>query len=219
MKRITLKKKLVSGFLGVALITILVGYAALIGMEQTGEVLTEISSEHLPSLISLAKINRDLNEIRILEQGMVMEDVPDLRQKYVLQLNQYWHVLEADWKNYTVLRKTPKEAQLWQELVSERESWRKLDQEVARLVSKGDEPSLKLARNLVHSEGKDRFDQCHTRLLALYDLNERSMIFFQKKSVATLNLSKRLALTSALIGVCLSTGLGVVGEPVHPGCP
>ena len=66
MKKITLKTKLVGGFLGVGLITIVVGYAALIGMEQTGKVLTEISIEHLPSIISLAKINRDLYEIRIL---------------------------------------------------------------------------------------------------------------------------------------------------------
>ena len=216
MKRTTLRTKLVCAFLGGGLVTILVGYTALIGMEQTRKVLTEISSEHLPSIINLAKINQDLYEIRILERGMVMETVPDLRQEYLLKLDHYWHVMEADWKNFTVLRKTHKEVKLWQELVSVKESWRKLDQEAVQLVSKGDEYSLKLARNLVHAEGKDRFDQCRTRLLALYDLNEQSMIFSQKKSVAALHLSKRLALGSTLIGVCLVLILGLlVGRSIY----
>jgi PAS domain S-box-containing protein len=216
VKQITLKTKLVCGFLGVGLITIVVGYEGLIGMEQTGKVLSEISIEHLPSIISLAKINRDLYEIRILERGMVMENDPDLRQEYLLKLNHHWHVTEADWANYGVLRKAPKETQLWQELVSLRKSWRKLNQEAAQLVSKGDERSLKLARNLVDLEGSNRFDQCLFHLLALYDLNEQSMMFYQKKSVATLYLAQRLALGGTIIGVALVLILGLlVGRSIQ----
>ena len=202
--------------MGVGLITLLVGYVALIGMEQTGKVLTDICTDHLPSIMGLTKINRDLNEIRILEQEMVMENVPDLRQAYALKLNHNWQVMEAEWENYTVRRKTPKEAQIWQELVSERESWRKLDQEAAQLAIKGDEPSLKLARNLVYSEGRDRFEQCRTYLSALYDLNEQATTFYQEISVSTLYLSKRLALGGALIGVCLVLILGLlVGRSIY----
>ena len=216
MKKITLRKKLVCGFLGMALITLLVGYVALIGMEQTGKVLTDICTDHLPSIMGLTKINRDLNEIRLLEQAMVMENVPDLRQAYALKLNHIWQVMEAEWETYTVRRKTPKEAKIWRELVSERESWRKLDQEAAQLATKGDEPSLRLARNLVYSEGRDRFEQCRTYLSALYDLNEQANTFYQEISVSTLYLSKRLALGGALIGVCLVLIVGLlVGRSIY----
>jgi PAS domain S-box-containing protein len=216
VKKFTLRKKLVCGFLGMGLITLLVGYVALIGIEQTEKVLTDICTNHLPSIMGLAKINQDLNEIRILEQEMVMENVPDLRQAYALKLTHNWQVMEAEWETYTVRRKTPKEAQIWGELIVERVSWRKLDQEAAQLATKGDEPSLKLARNLVYSEGRDRFEKCRTYLSALYDLNGQATTFYQKISVSTLYMSKRLALGGALIGVGLALILGfLVGRSIY----
>jgi methyl-accepting chemotaxis protein len=120
----TIGKKLITAFLGVALITLLVGLVGLYGAYVGEKAVREISVVRLPSVDSLLLMKNNGEQIRgsirtLLTPGLAME----MRQRQYDNISNARAAYGQAVKIYEHLPQTPEEARIWQQFVPAWNAW------------------------------------------------------------------------------------------------
>ncbi len=120
----TIGKKLIVSFLGVALITFIVGLLGYGGAVLSDNYMEEIGEVRLPSVASLLQMEAEAENIRGTMRTLNIPGLPrDLRRQ------QYVHIEEANqryqeaWDIFEPLPQTEEEARLWNQFVPVDEEW------------------------------------------------------------------------------------------------
>lgn len=121
----TLKKKLLAGFLTCTAILLFVGAIGIFGIEKLNSSLDAVSKNRLPSIDNLGVINEAQAAVKAACRSLLIPDLAadrvENQRKYIAQA---FERADAAWKVYEPLEQTPEEAVLWKKFVGEWERWK-----------------------------------------------------------------------------------------------
>lgn len=121
----TLKKKLLAGFLTCTAILLFVGAIGIFGIEKLNSSLDAVSKNRLPSIDSLGVINEAQTAVKAACRTLLIPDLAadrvENQRKYIAQA---FERADAAWKVYEPLEQTPEEAVLWKKFVGEWDRWK-----------------------------------------------------------------------------------------------
>lgn len=138
-KNMSLGKKLISGFITVAVITFVVGYIGYSGITKLAAPLYEIAVVRLPSIQNMLVLSEAQTAVDGLENALLSRNI-DLKtreEKYTL-LTSIWKRADEAWKIYEPLPQTEEEARTWKDFVPAWESWKKDDEKYIALSKEYD---------------------------------------------------------------------------------
>lgn len=121
----TLKKKLLAGFLTCTAILLFVGAIGIFGIEKLNSSLDAVSKNRLPSIDSLGTIYEAQTAVKAACRTLLIPDLAadrvENQRKYIAQA---FERADAAWKVYEPLEQTPEEAVLWKKFVGEWDRWK-----------------------------------------------------------------------------------------------
>jgi len=121
----TLKKKLLAGFLTCTAILLFVGAIGIFGIEKLNSSLDAVSKNRLPSIDSLGTIYEAQTAVKAASRTLLIPDLAadrvENQRKYIAQA---FERADAAWKVYEPLEQTPEEAVLWKKFVGEWDRWK-----------------------------------------------------------------------------------------------
>lgn len=123
MEHLTLRTKLIGGFLLMALITLLVGYGGLSGLLKVTGHLQNIENKNMPGIENLLIINRAQAAIKASELALLNQQLDTQRQRQYQIMDRAWKDVKQAWKIYAALHKTEQEQRLWMEFIPAWNSW------------------------------------------------------------------------------------------------
>ncbi|MEW6386357.1 MAG: PAS domain S-box protein [Thermodesulfobacteriota bacterium] len=216
MKLTPLNIKLVGGFAGVILITLLVGLAGWLGVSQVKESFEEVSGNLLPSIVGLNKMMESQWAAQRAERILLYEKRPKIIENQHQNLKDAWVEAERGRQTVASLAQTPEEAKLWGKLLPKWETWEKFHRDVLALINRGDEKSLRRAYALSYGTAREARLESHELLEELLSLNIRMARDHRQKSVSSSTRTKYLLIASTLIAVLVSLMLGtIVSRSIH----
>ncbi len=135
----SLGKKLISGFVTVAIITFIVGYIGFSGITKLATPLYDIAAIRLPSIQNLMIVNEAQTALDGLENALLSRDI-DLksRQEKYEEMTHTWKKVSEAWKIYEALPQTTEEARVWKEFVPAWENWKNDHEEYVKLSKEYD---------------------------------------------------------------------------------
>ena len=199
MSSTPLNIKLVGGFAGVMLITLVVGLAGWLGVSQVREDFEEISADLLPSIVGLDRMLESQWAAHRSERTLLYEEEGEIIQRQHENLNKVWEEGERGRQTYASLPQTPEEAKLWAELEPKWHNWKKLHQEVIALINRGDEKSRQLAYALSYGPAREARLESYDLLKELLNLNIKIAGDSRQKAEVGSTRTTYLLLSSTLI--------------------
>jgi len=125
IKNLNLKAKLIGGFLGVAVITGVVGITGYWGATKLAGSVEEIGGVRLPSVESLLKIKVGAERIKAAQRTLLSSDLTSEETKRQFDnIDKAREEYEAAWKVYEPLPQTAEEEKTWKEFVPAWQQWR-----------------------------------------------------------------------------------------------
>ncbi|MEW6197254.1 MAG: methyl-accepting chemotaxis protein [Planctomycetota bacterium] len=127
MKRAwTIGKKLVVSFLGVAMITLLLGGVGYYGAIESGKAIHQAAEVQLPSVSNLMIIKEAATAIKTAQRTLLdLSLAPEERKAQYQRIQEARDRYGKAWDIYDKLPKSPQEADLWQKLGVAWDGWRK----------------------------------------------------------------------------------------------
>ena len=135
MKNLKLGVKLTSGFVLVAVITLIVGVIGWRGIDTLDGHLVEVGEVRLPGIESLLEMEAGAGTILAAQRTLLNPRLPleDRRRQYInieVALERYQHAVEV----YAPLPQTTEEAQLWNQFMPLWEDFRKQNDDFLRMA-------------------------------------------------------------------------------------
>ncbi len=125
LMKLTLRAKLLGGFILVAGITLVVGVVGWNGIVKVTRHLQNIERKNLPGVQNLLIINKAQATIKIAEQALLNQNLDALRQNQYQHIETAWREVEQSWQIYANLPKTDQEEQLWRDFIPLWGVWKK----------------------------------------------------------------------------------------------
>lgn len=120
LSHLSLKVKLLGGFLIVAGITAVVGGMAYYGLTETGREVDQLANEAIPNLRTTQVMNYCFEQIMLIQQTLLNFDLDlESRQRQYTQLEQARENYQNASKEYETLDQIGEEAKLFEEFVTE----------------------------------------------------------------------------------------------------
>lgn len=123
-KNFTIQKKLLSGFLAVAVLAAIIGLygsAKLKSLNKNDQFLYEVSTAPLGELI---KMSTDFQKVRILNRDMIKENNPEAEKKYIEQTDNLVNEIESCGQKYEKSISTEKGKELFDQYASTLKDWK-----------------------------------------------------------------------------------------------
>jgi methyl-accepting chemotaxis protein len=134
MKNLKIGTKLISGFVVVAIITLIVGAVGWRGIDTLDGHLTEVGQVRLPSIEDLMTTEINMEEIMVIHRTMMSEQINlEQRQRYLASLDEHWKSLDQTWAHFQELPATDEEVRLSNEFEKQLADWRRLDEQWRQL--------------------------------------------------------------------------------------
>jgi methyl-accepting chemotaxis protein len=152
----TIRKKLIWSFLGVAIITEVLGLVGYYGVNQGTAFINEIGNVRLPSMQSILAISKDQIAIDAAEKTLLCRsiDLAARRQKYI-DIETIWRRIENARKTYQSLPHTDNEAAAWNKFVLAWNVWKKDHEEYIMLSKEYDK----------YAEAQAKANQCYDKMV------------------------------------------------------
>ncbi len=168
----TIGKKLISAFIGVALVTLAVGITGYQSLKKTEESIVEIADVRLPSVDSLLVIQREFTLGKSIARTLSIPGLdPKARMRQYDLLKElrvrYGKALEV----YTPLPQTDKEAELWQKFQPAVQRWKELNNKLIDLNRQYDDIGVADPAQItsdIHKFSKDHYALVDNVLHLLY---------------------------------------------------
>ncbi|HPZ82652.1 MAG TPA: methyl-accepting chemotaxis protein [Thermogutta sp.] len=165
LSHMSLKAKLLGGFLLVALITAVVGGIGYYGLTTTGRGVQELADCALPSVKTTAAMKWTFTEIMRIQRTLLNFDLDlESRQRQYAQLEKAREIFAAARKEYEPLEQLEEGAKLWKEFLAEYEDTEKANNTFFDLSKQFDDL---LAATAPDASGK-RANYAHNLALCRY---------------------------------------------------
>ena len=122
--KLTLRAKLLGGFILMAGMTLLVGIVGWNGIVKVTRHLQNIERKNLPGVQNLLIINKAQATIKIAEQALLNQNLDAVRQKQYQNIEMAWREVEQAWDIYANLPKTDQEQQRWHDFILLWDVWK-----------------------------------------------------------------------------------------------
>ena len=120
----TIGKKLITGFMSVAAVTLLLGIVGFFGLVRMENSIDEIGEVRLPSVDSLLVIQSEAQNIRGTMRTLTVSGLPlEIRRRQYDNLNASRERYQVAWALYEPLPQTPEEERLWNQFVPAWNAW------------------------------------------------------------------------------------------------
>ncbi len=146
-KNLKIGTKMISAFVGIALIGVVIGVFGLNGASTITDSMKEISDVRLPSVKNLLVVSQSQKKVLTGERGLLIQRMfqdPKVRNAQYAYIEKAYQEAEEGWKAYESLPKDPEEAQLWNAFTPAWKEWTRQQGEVVdiskdkgRLVDSG----------------------------------------------------------------------------------
>ena len=144
-----LRKKLLGGFVVVAIITGLVGAVGYWGVSSLATNVEEINQVCIPSVECIATIGYDLERLLVAQRTLLNFDVPATeRARQYENIAQARESYQEACRQYESLETTPEEKALWKEFQDALEKWRAANNEFLAICKEFDELASSSASSL-----------------------------------------------------------------------
>ncbi|MFP4375710.1 MAG: methyl-accepting chemotaxis protein [Spirochaetales bacterium] len=139
LKNVKLGKKMIGGFLVVAIIVLVVGFFGWNGARQLENHIHEIGEVNLVSIEDLKTIEVEANGVRTAIQTMLNPRLsPEQKQQQYDLLNSTRERYQVAWDNYEAIPQDPEEARLWAEFETAWEQWRTVNNRIVTMAQEID---------------------------------------------------------------------------------
>ncbi|MEA1051909.1 methyl-accepting chemotaxis protein [Lamprobacter modestohalophilus] len=224
LNNISINAKLITGFLFVAVITMIVGGVGIYGKNQIQQRLSYVVDVRIPDLEALSQLNAQRMYIRAqtldvwidenAEQQVALNSYRRIQQ----ERNESWTLVDSAWER---LQQTPRVTEHTQQLMEELnvtyQAWRDHYQELDRYLADFVNSNNDLQRASLYRQYRtavDRMIPTSERLGALFEqLAAAENESFSEMTTASVALAKRLELVMlvvTVIGVLLAIALGLL---------
>ncbi|NLW88013.1 MAG: methyl-accepting chemotaxis protein [Planctomycetes bacterium] len=221
----TIGRKLISGFLAVACITLGLGVLGHVGIVRSADAVDNIGAIRLPSMRAVLELREVQQGVLNGERGLIHPGMmaPAVRQAQYKWLDGCWERAQQTWKRYDAIPKSQDEALAAKELAAAWEEWtqkhyivRKLSNDKDALVAQG----LDLQDPKVLNLDQQAFDaslaargsalKVTTCLGKITDVTQAAADEAVASSHGLAAFLKTLSMIAVTIGVVLALGLGIL---------
>jgi methyl-accepting chemotaxis protein len=134
LKNLSVKTKLIGGFVAVAVITALVGGIGYWSVAGLSDEVHEIGAVRLPSVESLSQIKLGGEQIKTAQRTLLNPNLEaSIYKRQFENIAKAKKQYESAWTTYESLSHTPEEAALWKEFAPEWRQWHAANDEFLRL--------------------------------------------------------------------------------------
>ncbi|GAB6106757.1 methyl-accepting chemotaxis protein [Fusibacter bizertensis] len=124
VSNLSLRKKILGGFITVALITVFVGSMALVGINQLNTKSNEIGTDILPSVKAMLNVNVALAAIDGAENILLIQDLSrDQRSDALTTMQNAYLRAQVNIETYKNLPRNDEEEALWSEFLPKWQTW------------------------------------------------------------------------------------------------
>jgi methyl-accepting chemotaxis protein len=209
MNNLSLKMKLMGGFIIVALITAMVGFISYRGISQTNFALREVAKNRLPSILGLEIVNEAKSAIVRSERSLMIPELGGDKEEFARQLEfsaEAWKRAERGLNIYEPLPQTKEEEEIWRKFKPVWDNWKRNQQQVIELLKQGKRDE---ALALTKGQNRSAYLEAERLLTELVDINVRVAEEFSKPAMAEANKDQFLSLLVSIVGLILAMGLGI----------
>jgi methyl-accepting chemotaxis protein len=134
-ENMTLRGKLLSGFMLSAAITAVVGGVGYYSQDKLGGYLDEVADVRLPSIVNLKVIDEAQTAIRSAERILINPQAPmDIRKEQYPIIQRKWEAVKKAWTIYEPLPQTEEESRLWKEFAPAWNHWRSEHEQLMKMA-------------------------------------------------------------------------------------
>ncbi|MGE5664223.1 MAG: methyl-accepting chemotaxis protein [Deltaproteobacteria bacterium] len=201
-RKATLGKKLICGFVGVAVIAAAVGVMGYWGLHRASKTQNAINTFYLPSVNGLWMIKDGQDVIRRVELVMFLPQLtPQELAGQRKNLGTAWAKADKGWAIYAPLPKKGEEAALWQEFQTAWTAYKKEHEKVIALLD-GTKADKAEAYEIASYDARDKFRTAQLLLDKLLEMN------ISATDVAVRNSNRQVGATGVTLLVIAIAGVG-----------
>ncbi len=210
----TIEKKLITSFVGVSIITLIIGIIGIMAVRVLDHSLTEIADVRLPSVQSLLIISEAQTAVDAGENALLaVNATPDQRESQFKRFENAFKRSEEAFAIYKPLPMTVEEEQVWKEFEPAWESWIADHKQYATLAKAyWSAPSPEIYAKLSHQAlvvNGASFAKAESLLNKLISINAAAAELSQKQSKIASSTAFLLTSIFTLFAVILALILGI----------
>jgi methyl-accepting chemotaxis protein len=214
LDNINIGKKLVGGFLIVALISIIIGFVGYMGMETMGEHIDDIAEVRLPGIIALARIETGQVELKTFERTLLVKGAdPEHQQQQFKGIEETLETIDAALKNYEPLEKGNEEAAVWKNFSAAWVDYKRDYEKGISLLrdyhSTYNEEVYKEAATLILDVTDKKFYVADELLMKIIDINDTLAIEAMHTAEAAQRRATMIIIVTTILGTLLGTIIGI----------
>jgi methyl-accepting chemotaxis protein len=208
-------RKLVGGFLVVAVIAAVIGTVGFVSQQNLAAKLRDITDNRMTGLVALSNLNYARQAVWVGERGLTNSRMMDLetRREQYDYIDQHLQLIDRSWKEFAGIHQSAQEAALWQALGPVWETWvrdhravRELSEEKDRLLAGGAARTSDRIVNLDNQAFQASLTARQSSLAVQKKLEELVQL-----STAEVNASKAAAIRAGAAAGWMITGLTLLG--------
>ena len=216
----TIGKKLIVGFMSVAVITLLIAVLGYVGLDVTANRLDYVGNNRVPDLQALSTLNMQRMAIRAqtldvwLEENADHQVAVDSYRRIQRQRQASWVEVDAAWDALQNIPRATEEgrrqmAELEREYRAWREHYRELDGLIEQFVTSPDD-ARRAELYLLYRAASERMIPTSDRMGAIFDaLTENNITYTSDMVYESVRLAHRLEFVSVVFGL-LGVGLAIM---------
>lgn len=213
LKHVSVRIKIITGFISVALISAIIGIVGFVGVSQVSNYVNSIGHVRMPSVEALLIISEAQTAIDSAENALMIQGLSkEIADAQVSRIEEAINRVDTAWAIYLPLPQTEEEAKVWEAFVPKWEAWLKdHDTLMALYEDYHNGPTSSKYETMIHqalSINGESFSEAESLLNQLVEINRNTAFFEVDQAVAGSNLSKRVSLGAVIIGSILSLLLG-----------
>jgi methyl-accepting chemotaxis protein len=209
MRNLNLSNKLIGGFILIGLMILLGGSAGWYGIVQVGKELKNISGIHNQGIHSIAIMAESQKTVQWMERALLMPESSGSESengRHLEMLAGAWKRAEEGRTIYESLRRTREGQDIWNELKTAWDLWKKDHGEVIQLVKAGKRDD---ALVITMGRAKESAGKVERLMRHLSELNLRLTEEAKKTAQTQAFRQKMTALIVTLIGLALAVACGI----------
>jgi len=148
-KDLKIRTKLILGFSVVIIILLVIGLISYRGLNRVGAMLDGITSNELPAISALQKINESQTRLKMCERSLLIENYPDagFRESLLKQQDAAWADIEKARKQYDAFKLNAEEEAAWSASQTSWEAWKSAYLEITALFKERERLESQMVTN------------------------------------------------------------------------
>jgi len=205
-RKMTLKSKILSGFIVMIVLVALVGYIGFLATSRLSNSLYDVYTGRMPALDYLLEADRDLQQLLVAERSLLSAPKnSEIFKSLLADYEENFNQSTERFSKYKELANAPEELQLISGYEEVRKEWETLSKQVINHLTQGSEEERNLAIDLSLGKAGEKFEETREYLNQLTDvilsLTEQENLNAQKSRAMSLSLIIWTIIISIVVGL------------------